>query len=92
MIASYADRNTEKQANGERVKRFEAIEKLARKKIAMLDAAEGLSDLSIFPGNHLEKLSGDRKGQFSIRINDQYRICSKWQEGACYEVEITDHH
>ncbi|MGH9582199.1 MAG: type II toxin-antitoxin system RelE/ParE family toxin [Bryobacteraceae bacterium] len=92
MIASYADRDSGKLANGECVKRFEAIERMARKKLAMLEAAEELEALNVFPGNRLEKLSGYRKGQYSIRINDQYRICFQWKEGACYEVEITDYH
>ncbi|MGH9608571.1 MAG: type II toxin-antitoxin system RelE/ParE family toxin [Bryobacteraceae bacterium] len=92
MIASYASRDTEKLANGERVKQFEAIERTARKKLAMLEAAEELQALAVFPGNRLEKLSGSRRGQYSIRINDQYRICFRWKDGSCYEVEITDYH
>jgi proteic killer suppression protein len=92
VIASYAGRDIEKLANGERVKRFEAIAKLARKKLAILEAAEELETLNVFPANRLEKLSGDRKGQYSIRINDRYRICFEWKDGTCYEVEITDYH
>jgi proteic killer suppression protein len=92
VIASYAGKDTEKLANGERVKHFQAIEKAARKKLAMLEAADELKSLNIFPGNRLEKLSGNRKGQYSIRVNDQYRICFQWKEGGCYEVEITDYH
>lgn len=92
MIASYASRDTERLASGERIKPFEAIGKMARKKLAILDAAEELQALQVFPGNRLEKLSGDRKGQYSIRINDQYRICFEWKKGTCYEVEITDYH
>jgi len=58
----------------------------------MLDAAERLEDLRVSPGNRLEKLSGDRQGQYSIRINDQWRICFEWREGNAYEVEIVDYH
>lgn len=58
----------------------------------MLDAAQALQDLRVPPGNRLEKLSGDRKGQHSIRINDQWRICFRWKDGNAYDVEITDYH
>lgn len=61
-------------------------------KLEILDAANQLKDLSITPGNHLEKLSGDRKGQHSIRINQQWRICFVWRSGDAYDVEITDYH
>jgi len=58
----------------------------------MLDAAENVGDLRVPPGNRLEKLKGDREGQYSIRINDQWRICFEWRDGDAYEVEITDYH
>jgi proteic killer suppression protein len=58
----------------------------------MLDAARALADLSVLPGNRLERLKGDREGQYSIRINDQYRICFEWRDGDAYEVEVTDYH
>jgi proteic killer suppression protein len=58
----------------------------------MLDAARTLADLSVLPGNRLERLKGDREGQYSIRINDQYRICFEWRDGDAYEVEVTDYH
>lgn len=58
----------------------------------MLDAAQLLPDLRVPPGNRLEKLTGDRRGQYSIRINDQWRICFRWEEGNAYDVEITDYH
>jgi proteic killer suppression protein len=58
----------------------------------MLDAAQALQDLSVPPGNRLEKLSGDRAGQYSIRINDQWRVCFRWEEGNAYDVEIADYH
>ncbi len=58
----------------------------------MLDAAQSLHDLRVPPGNRLEKLTGDRQGQYSIRINDQWRVCYRWEEGSAYDVEITDYH
>jgi proteic killer suppression protein len=64
----------------------------ALRKLVILDSAETLFDLLIPPSNRLEKLSGDRQGQYSIRINEQWRICFKWQKGDAYEVEITDYH
>jgi len=70
----------------------QAIQRVARKKLLILDAAQGLNDLRIPPGNRLEALKGDRKGQHSIRINDQWRICFKWSDGDAYDVEITDYH
>ena len=62
------------------------------RKLLLLDAAERLEDLQVPPGNRLEKLAGDRKGQHSIRINDQWRICFRWHQGDAYEVEIVDYH
>jgi toxin HigB-1 len=73
------------------VRRFGAIERVARRKLAMRDAAAGLSDLRVPPGNRLEALKDDRKGQYSIRINDQWRICFRWSDGA-EDVEIVDYH
>jgi proteic killer suppression protein len=74
------------------VKEFEQIEAVARRRLVALDSAEELTDLRIPPGNRLETLGGDRKGQHSIRINDQYRICFVWKEGHAEEVEITKHY
>ena len=68
------------------------LHQLAWHKLAILNAAEQLTDLRVPPGNRLEKLSGSRDGQYSIRINDQWRICFEWREGNAYEVEITDYH
>lgn len=65
---------------------------MALRKLLLLDAAEKLEDLRVPPGNKLEKLSGGRKGQYSIRINDQWRLCFRWEEGDAYEVEIVDYH
>jgi proteic killer suppression protein len=73
------------------VRRFAALERQARRKLLLLDAAASLEDLRIPPGNRLEALAGDRKGQHSIRINDQWRICFRWNDGA-HDVEIVDYH
>lgn len=92
MIRSYADKDTENLANRNRVPAFQSIEKSARKKLLQVDAATTLDDLRFPPGNQLEPLKGDRKGQNSIRINDQYRICFRWKNGDAYDVEIVDYH
>lgn len=92
MIASYRDKDTERVAKGIRVKKFEAIARMTQRKLAVLDAATSLDDLETPPGNRLEALAGDRKGQHSIRINDQYRICFIWRDKDAYEVEIVDYH
>jgi proteic killer suppression protein len=68
------------------------VANVAYRKLIQLDEAGELRDLQGIPGNRLEKLAGDRRGQYSIRVNDQWRICFTWQEGAAYEVEITDYH
>jgi toxin HigB-1 len=74
-------------------RRFQAIERIARRrKLRQLDSATELRDLAAPPGNHLEALRGERKGQHSIRINDQWRLCFVWREGNAYEVEIADYH
>jgi len=65
---------------------------MAQRKLAILDAAESLQDLRVPPGNRLEKLSGRREGQYSIRINDQWRVCFRWQAGVAHDVEIVDYH
>jgi proteic killer suppression protein len=91
LISSYADKDTEKLAAGIRVKKFEAIERTAWKKLLILRAAARLEDLMVPPGNRMEALSGDRKGQYSIRINDQYRICFEWKDGNAHNVEIVDY-
>lgn len=74
------------------MRRFRAIESTARRKLEMLEAATRLEDLRVPPGNRLEALSGDRKGQHSIRINDHWRICFVWREGGADRVEIVDYH
>jgi len=93
MIRSFRDRDTERAFNRARPKRFPAtILRTALRKLVILDGAETLGDLRLPPGNRLEKLSRDREGQYSIRINDQWRICFVWSGGDAYEVEIVDYH
>lgn len=93
MIRSFRDKDTEDVFNREYVKRFSAnLQRAAYRKLLILDASECLDDLRILPGNRLQKLSGDREGQHSIRINDQWRICFTWRRGDAYDVEITDYH
>ncbi len=68
------------------------LQRAALRKLLLLDAAESLDDLRVPPGNRLEKLAGDREGQYSIRINDQYRVCFRWKGGEAYDVEVVDYH
>lgn len=91
MIASFKDADTEKLAKGLFVKRFEAFQKVAVRRLAQLSAAARLQDLAL-PGNRLEALKGNRKGAHSVRINDQWRVCFRWRENAAWEVEIVDYH
>jgi len=92
VIRSFRDADTEKLFNDEFVRKFQAIEKVARRKLVQLDQARELRDLSALPGNRLEALHGNRKGQHSIRINDQFRVCFVWNNGDATDVEIVDHH
>ena len=92
MIVSFRDSDTEALASGRRVKRFVAIESVARRKLRQLEIAGRLDDLRIPPGNRLEALKGDRKGQHSVRINDQYRVCFVWTPAGPENVEIVDYH
>lgn len=92
MIRSFADKDTAALANGERVRRWINIESVARRKLAQLHAAATLDFMRVPPGNRLEALQGDRNGQHSIRINDQFRVCFVWRDGDAYGVEITDYH
>lgn len=94
MIVSYRDKRTRDSASGKRIKAFSGIERAARLKLDRLEAAVELRDLSALPGNRLETLKGDRKGQYSIRINDQWRICFEWPSGSPgpANVEIVDYH
>lgn len=92
MIQSFVDKRAKKLMNGERVAELANIEMQARTRLIRLDSATSLEDLRALRGNRLEALTGDRKGQFSIRINDQYRICFKWKAEGPTDVEITDYH
>ena len=94
MILGYRDKRTRDFAAGKRVKTFSRIEPAARLKLDRLEAATGIRDLGALPGNRFEALAGDRKGQYSIRINDQWRICFEWPDGATgpSNVEIVDYH
>ena len=92
MIISFRDADTEALARGHRVKRFVNIEVVARRKLRQLEIAGRLDDLRIPPGNRLEPLKGDRAGQYSIRINDQFRICFLWTAAGAEDVEIVDYH
>ena len=92
MIRSFADKKTEALFNRQRVRQFEQFERAARRKLEMLEAASVLDDLRSPPGNRLEALKGDRKGQHSISINQQWRICFVWKDNGPYDVEIIDYH
>jgi proteic killer suppression protein len=94
MIVNYRDKNTERFAAGERVKEFSGFAQQAERRLDRLDAATSLKDLAALPGNRFEALKGDRLGQYSIRINDQWRICFEWPEGSPgpVHVEIVDYH
>ena len=92
MIRSFRSAETERLFRREPVRRFKAIERQALRKLDMLDAAPDIRTLSTLPGNRLERLKGDRKEQYSIRINDQWRICFEWRDGHAYKAEIVDYH
>ena len=94
MIVSYRDKRTRDFAVGKRVKDFSGFERSARLKLDRMEAATSLGDLAALPGNRFEALRGDRKGQYSIRINDQWRICFEWHDEAPgpSNVEIVDYH
>ena len=92
MIQSFKDARAEKLIGGHRVVELVNIEEQVRTRLIRLDSAGSLEDLRAFRGNRLEALSGSRKGQFSIRINDQFRICFKWKAKGPTDVEITDYH
>lgn len=92
MIVSFKSAETEALANGQRVRRFQGIESVARRKLRQLQIAGRLDDLRVPPGNRLEALKGDRAGQHSIRVNDQFRVCFRWTAGGAEDVEIVDYH
>lgn len=92
MIHSFACPDTEALFHSQAVARFKNIERVARRKLLQLHAATELASLRIPPGNQLEALKGDRKGQHSIRINDQWRVCFVWRKDGAHQVEIVDYH
>lgn len=93
MIIGFSSKDTEKLFNRSRASRFPAeIQRIALRKLLILDAAERLDDLRVPPGNRLEKLSGDRQGQHSIRINERWHICFRWADSDAVDVEIVDYH
>ena len=94
MILGYRDKRTRDFAAGKRVKAFSGFERSARLKLDRMEAATSIRDLAALPGNRFEALTGDRKGEYSIRINDQWRVCFEWADGAVgpSNVEIVDSH
>ena len=92
MIRSFRDKETEQVFRREFSRRFQSIASGAKRKLDQVHAAAALSDLAAIPGNRLEALAGDRLGRYSIRINDQWRICFRWVERDAVEVEIVDYH
>ena len=93
MIQSFADRDTERLFRREFVRRFPGdLQRMMLRKLTLVDAAEQLEDLRAPPGNQLEKLKGDRAGQHSIRVNDQWRICFRWKDGNAFDVTLVDYH
>lgn len=93
MIRSFRDRDTERLFHRERVGKFaRPLQRVSLRKLLLLDASESLDDLRVPPANRLEKLAGDRQGQYSIRITNQWRICFRWEGGNAYDVEIVDYH
>ena len=92
MISSFRCSDTEALANGQRVARFTNMESVARRKLRQLQIADKIEDLRIPPGNRLEKLKGNRAGQYSIRVNDQFRVFFRWSKSGAKDVEIVDYH
>ena len=92
VIRSFRQADTEKLFNDHPVRQWRSFERVARRKLIQLDQARELRDLSALPGNRLESLQGNRSGQYSIRINDQFRICFTWSKGDARDVEIVDYH
>ena len=92
VIKSFRSKDTKALFEGKRVLRFQSFERAAVRKLEMIGDATILADLQAVPGNRLEQLRGDREGQYSIRINQQWRICFVWSEGSANEVEIVDYH
>lgn len=92
MIKSFKSKETEKLASSGESRVYKSFERIALRKLDMIDAAITVESLRVPPGNHLEILQGDRKGQYSIRINEKYRICFTWNGSDAYDIEIVDYH
>jgi proteic killer suppression protein len=93
MIRGFRDTETERLFRRERGSKLaRPLQRAALRKLLLLDAAESLDDLRVPPGNRLEKLTGDRQGQYGIRVNDQYRVCFRWAGGDAHDVEVVDYH
>jgi len=93
MIRGFRDTETERLFNRERGSKLaRPLQRAVLRKLLLLDAAESLDDLRVPPGNRLEKLAGDREGQYSIRVNDQYRLCFRWEGADAHDVEVVDYH
>lgn len=92
MIRSFRNKETEAIFERRRVRRFQQISEVALRRLVLIDSAEEIRDLRSPPANRLETLKGDRAGQYSVRINDRYRVCFKWKGGHAFDVEITDYH
>jgi proteic killer suppression protein len=92
VIRTFADKDTAALFQRIRVKKFQQIAEVALRRLVQIDSAAELRDLASPPANRLEALRGDRRGQYSVRVNDQYRVCFRWKDGDAYEVEIADYH
>lgn len=92
MIGGFADDDAQQIFDGARNRRYSGLERMIERKLRAIEAAVVLQDLSVPPGNRLEALKGDRRGQHSIRVNDQFRICFRWEGKYAYEIEIVDYH
>jgi proteic killer suppression protein len=92
VIETFRCKDTEALFTGRHIRRFGAVESAAMRKLAMLNRAGRIEDLRVPPGNRLEALPGDRAGQWSVRINDQWRLCFRFESGNAYDVEIVDYH
>ena len=92
MIRSFGDRKTERFFKGSRVSAFQGFAEQATRRLTVLDSAEALQDMTELRSNRLEMLAGDRAGQYSIRVNQQWRICFRWEDDGSHDVEIVDYH
>jgi proteic killer suppression protein len=92
VITTFADEETRKIFDGKRSRRYAVLQRVMERKLRMLNRARTVDDLREPPGNRLERLRGDRAGQYSIRVNDQFRVCFEWRDDNAYEVQIVDYH